>query len=72
MRVIPIALYSNAVAPRADECDEASGQVTWRAIPFVRRRKFLKGSCVRVETFATGSVLALLALSPVWAFDLIS
>jgi len=66
MRIFPIEStgHSNAAA-----CGDESGEVPKLDLPLVRR-EFLKGSGVLVGTLATGSVLALLAPSPVWAVEL--
>jgi len=66
MRIFPIesTALSNAAA-----CGEKSGEVPKLDLPLVRR-EFLKGSGVLIGTLATGSVLALLAPSPVWAVEL--
>jgi len=68
MRVIPIA---PSALPRADatSCQEDDGQVPKLDLPLVRR-DFLKGSGVLTGAIATGSVLATLAPSPVWALEL--
>ncbi|WP_298832743.1 twin-arginine translocation signal domain-containing protein [uncultured Piscinibacter sp.] len=49
--------------------DESSGQVPKLDLPLARR-DFLKGSGVLMGTLATGSVLAALAPSTVWAVEL--
>ena len=68
MRVIPIALGGQTVAdPTA--CGEENGAVVRLDLPLARR-DFLKGSGVLMGTIATGSVLAALAPSPVWALEL--
>jgi hypothetical protein len=64
MKRIPIA----PVAP-AQSCDDYSGEVPKLDLPLVRR-EFLKGSGVLMGTLATGSVLAALAPSTVWAVEL--
>jgi hypothetical protein len=71
MRVIPIAQTTTLVAMSADGggCNEAEGQVPKLDLPLVRR-EFLKGSGILIGTIATGSVLAALAPSPVWAVEL--
>ncbi len=76
MRVIPIAGPSalreaQAAAMSADGggCDEAEGRVPRLDLPLVRR-EFLRGSGILFGTIATGSVLAALAPSPVWAVEL--
>jgi hypothetical protein len=61
MRVIPIS-------PAAG-CDDESGEVPKLNLPLARR-EFLKGSGVLMGTLASGSVLALLAPSTVWAVEL--
>jgi len=65
MRLIPIAPAPKA----AGGCDDESGEVPRLNLPLVRR-DFLKGSGVLVGTLATGSALALLAPSTVWAVEL--
>lgn len=65
MRVIPI---ENMFAEAGCE-DESTGQVPKLDLPLVRR-DFLKGSGVLMGTLATGSVLATLAPSTVWAVEL--
>ena len=65
MRVIPII---NATAPGGG-CEEGSGEVPKLNLPLARR-EFLKGSGILMGTIATGSVLAALAPSPVWAVEL--
>ena len=66
MRVIPIAVPAAAAAAG---CDEQDGQVPKMHLPLARR-EFLKGSGLLMGTLATGSVLATLAPSPVWAAEL--
>ena len=61
MRVIPIS-------PAAG-CADESGAVPKLDLPLARR-EFLKGSGVLIGTLATGSVLATLAPSTVWAVEL--
>ncbi|WP_128001836.1 twin-arginine translocation signal domain-containing protein [Piscinibacter defluvii] len=63
MRVIPIAGVAEA------SCDEGTGEVPKLDLPLARR-EFLKGSGVLMGTLATGSVLAALAPSTVWAVEL--
>jgi hypothetical protein len=59
-----------AGASRAGGCgDEASGEVPKLELPLVRR-DFLKGSGVLIGTLASGSLLAALAPSTVWAVEL--
>jgi hypothetical protein len=66
MRVIPI---QGAVPPSAGGCDDDHGEVPRLALPLARR-DFLKGSGILMGTLATGTVLATLAPSPVWALEL--
>jgi hypothetical protein len=66
MRVIPIAV---AAALPGTCGDEDSGVVPKLDLPLARR-EFLKGSGILMGTIATGSVLAALAPSPVWAVEL--
>ena len=70
MRIIPIGRLA---PPPASVCgkdsDENSGEVPKLDLPLARR-EFLKGSGVLMGTLATGSVLAALAPSPVWALEL--
>jgi hypothetical protein len=68
MRVIPIAAPLRAAADTSG-CDEDSGHVPKLDLPLARR-EFLKGSGILIGTIATGSVLAALAPSPVWAVEL--
>ncbi len=63
MRVIPIAGVADS------SCDEGTGEVPKLDLPLARR-EFLKGSGVLMGTLATGSVLAALAPSTVWAVEL--
>ncbi len=65
MRVIPLMPTPTA----AGGCDDESGEVPRLQLPLVRR-DFLKGSGVLMGTLATGSALALLAPSTVWAVEL--
>lgn len=67
MRVIPIATPTPEGS--GGGCDEGSGEVPRLNLPLARR-EFLKGSGVLMGTIATGSVLAALAPSPVWAVEL--
>ena len=74
MRVIPIAHRKvqaslDAMSPHGGGCNEAEGQVPKLELPLVRR-EFLKGSGILIGTIATGSALAALAPSPVWAVEL--
>ena len=64
MKTIPI----QAVTPEFSECEE-SGFVHKQNLPLVRR-EFLKGSGILMGTLASGSILASLAPSPVWAVEL--
>ncbi|CAN5234934.1 hypothetical protein BH11PSE10_BH11PSE10_01030 [soil metagenome] len=62
MRIFPIAV--------ATDCgDDAVGAVPKQNLPLARR-EFLKGSGVLMGTIASGSVLAALAPSLVWALEL--
>jgi len=65
MRVIPI----EPSAPADAACHEDDGRVPKLNLPLARR-EFLKGSGILMGTLATGSVLATLAPSPVWAVEL--
>lgn len=65
MRVIPIDTMFEASGCE----DESSGQVPKLDLPLVRR-DFLKGSGVLMGTLATGTTLAALAPSTVWAVEL--
>ena len=70
MRFIPIAQEPiAAMSADGGGCNEAEGQVPKLALPLVRR-EFLKGTGILIGTIATGSVLAALAPSPVWAVEL--
>lgn len=68
MRVIPIAPLAQPGA-NAASCQDEDGRVPKLDLPLVRR-EFLKGSGVLMGVIATGSVLATLAPSPVWALEL--
>ena len=68
MRVIPI-VPTHSVAAEAAGCGDESGEVPKLKLPLARR-EFLKGSGVLMGTIATGTVLAALAPSPVWALEL--
>ncbi len=72
MRVIPIAGPQAGSAVSPDNCAETDGTVTRQSLPPLPlvRRSFLKGSGILMGTLATGSTLALLAPSPVWAVEL--
>nr|WP_238342770.1 twin-arginine translocation signal domain-containing protein [Polaromonas vacuolata] len=50
-------------------CDEGTGEVTKQNLPLARR-SFLKGSGILMGTLVTGTLLASLAPSPVWALEL--
>ena len=80
MRVIPIVETAASVAAKSAAqaaamsasgggCNESEGHVPRLDLPLVRR-EFLKGSGILIGTIATGSVLAALAPSPVWAVEL--
>ena len=68
MRVIPIG---QSAPPGADitSCHDEDGRVPKLNLPLARR-EFLKGSGILMGTLATGTVLASLAPSPVWAVEL--
>lgn len=68
MRVIPIALSAQPGADVAS-CQNEDGRVPKLDLPLVRR-EFLKGSGVLMGAITTGSVLATLAPSSVWALEL--
>ena len=68
MRVIPISQSARSSAD-TNGCHEEDGRVPKLALPLARR-EFLKGSGILMGTLATGSVLATLAPSPVWAVEL--
>ena len=68
MRVIPISTSVRAASVVAG-CNEEDGRVPKLDLPLARR-EFLKGSGILVGTIASGSVLAALAPSPVWAVEL--
>ena len=65
MRLIPIT----KAATEASSCGDENGEVPKLKLPLVRR-EFLKGSGILMGTILTGSVLAALAPSPVWAVEL--
>ena len=70
MRLIPIAQDAlTAMSADGGGCNDAEGKVPKLALPLVRR-EFLKGSGILIGSIATGSVLAALAPSPVWAVEL--
>ncbi len=64
MRVIEIAKAAESAG-----CDEDSGEVPKLDLPLARR-EFLKGSGILMGTLASGSLLASLAPSTVWAAEL--
>lgn len=66
MRIIPIGRLG---VPPTSDCGEDSGEVPKLDLPLARR-EFLKGSGILMGTLATGTVLAALAPSPVWAVEL--
>lgn len=66
MRIIPIA---RTAGPQASACGEDSGEVPKQNLPLARR-EFLKGSGLLMGTLASGTLLATLAPSPVWALEL--
>ena len=68
MRVIPISTSGRAASVMGG-CNEEDGRVPKLELPLARR-EFLKGSGILVGTIASGSVLAALAPSPVWAVEL--
>ena len=68
MRVIPIAPPARSGAD-ASSCNEEDGRVPKLNLPLARR-EFLKGSGILMGTIASGSILATLAPSPVWAVEL--
>ena len=68
MRVIPISQSARS-GLGASSCHEEDGRVPKLDLPLARR-EFLKGSGILMGTIATGSVLAALAPSPVWAVEL--
>ncbi len=72
MRVIPIAGPQRAAPGNDPGCQDTDGTVTRQSLPPLPlvRRSFLKGSGILMGTLATGSTLALLAPSPVWAVEL--
>jgi hypothetical protein len=69
MRIIPIQPTVTSFIAPGSGCDEGSGEVPKLNLPLARR-EFLKGSGILMGTIATGSVLAALAPSPVWAVEL--
>lgn len=69
MRIIPIGRLGAPQRQATSDCGEDSGEVPKLDLPLARR-EFLKGSGILMGTIATGSVLAALAPSPVWAVEL--
>ena len=69
MRVISIAPANLPVIAEGAGCEERDGRVPRLNIPLARR-EFLKGSGILIGMLATGSVIASLAPSPVWAVEL--
>ena len=71
MRTISIA-SADARSPGVGDpttCDTEDGAVRKRDIPLARR-EFLQGSGILIGVLASGSLLASLAPSPVWAVEL--
>ncbi len=68
MRVISIAPEVHGVVD-AESCGEPGGEVRKVDLPLARR-EFLKGTGVLFGVLASGSLLASLAPSPVWALEL--
>ncbi|HEX6363609.1 MAG TPA: twin-arginine translocation signal domain-containing protein [Albitalea sp.] len=68
MHVIPIAPSTQRDADLAG-CHDDEGRIPKLDLPLARR-EFLKGTGVLMGTLASGSVLATLAPSPVWALEL--
>ena len=69
MRVISIAPAIPPAIAEGAGCEEHDGRVPRLDIPLARR-EFLKGSGILIGMLATGSVIASLAPSPVWAVEL--
>ncbi len=70
MRVISIAsAFTTSATAQSSSCGEDEGQVPKLNLPLARR-DFLKGSGILMGTLATGSVVATLAPSRVWAVEL--
>ncbi len=69
MRTIPIQPSVTHFVDPTGSCNEGTGEVAKLDLPLARR-SFLKGSGILMGTIATGSVLAALAPSPVWAVEL--
>ena len=69
MRVIPIENAVTHFVTPGSGCEAGTGEVRKLDLPLVRR-DFLKGSGILMGSIATGSVLAALAPSPVWAVEL--
>ena len=70
MRVVPIADANASATAPATGCDDESGEVRRLDHLPLARREFLKGSGVLMGTLASGSMLAALAPSTVWAVEL--
>lgn len=68
MRVIPIAQPAWRGAAES-ACHDESGEVPKLDLPLTRR-ELLRGSGILMGTIASGSLLAALAPSPVWAVEL--
>lgn len=71
MRTIPIASVdaSPPMALDTSGCHDQEGTVPRLELPLARR-EFLKGSGILIGVLASGSLLASLAPSPVWAVEL--
>jgi len=68
MRTIPIVNVGSSIS-FVSECDVGTGAVPKLNLPLTRRH-FLKGSGILMGTITAGSVLSVLAPSPVWAVEL--
>jgi hypothetical protein len=70
MRVIPISADASVtLVDESTACTNDTGEVPRLNLPLTRR-SMLRGSGVLMGTLATGSTLAMLAPSPVWAVEL--
>jgi hypothetical protein len=69
MRTIPIASFDARPVHDESGCSEEDGAVREVDLPLARR-EFLKGSGVLIGVLASGSLLASLAPSRVWAVEL--
>lgn len=70
MRVIPISADASVtLVDESTACTTDTGEVPRLNLPLTRR-SMLRGSGVLMGTLATGSTLAMLAPSPVWAVEL--